>query len=275
MFRLGWGARPSIGRQKYSTGTKNPYDVLGLHRSAKKKEIKDAYIRLSKIYHPDKNVNVCSTSEYQDIRTAYDTLIALPDTQNQEGKENEPGTGRGPPGTGSGPRRTGNGPRGTGYGGYSGYYTDPLNDFNRNDEFWSRREKARTVDDWVKNVERNARIRKKMSNRNKSQNNDHRDSFSGYYEKRGRADGPEGPDYGPEGRFSGPQSHKDMFYGPLARKHDQKFIQMVDRAFELYRTRLMLGGRKNLSERLFDLHAYCYFLFLRWFLRIGTIQGLS
>ena len=66
------------------------------------------------------------------------------------------------------------------------------------------------------------------------------DSFSGYYEKRGRADGPEGPDYGPEGRFSGPQSHKDMFYGPLARKHDQKFIQMVDRAFELYRVSLNL-----------------------------------
>ena len=62
------------------------------------------------------------------------------------------------------------------------------------------------------------------------------DSFSGYYEKRGRADGTEGP----EGRFSGPQSHKDMFYGPLARKHDQKFIQMVDRAFELYRVSLNL-----------------------------------
>ena len=66
------------------------------------------------------------------------------------------------------------------------------------------------------------------------------DSFSGYYEKRGRADGTEGPDYGPEGRFSGPQAHKDMFYGPLARKHDQKFIQMVDRAFELYRVSLNL-----------------------------------
>ena len=53
----------------------------------------------------------------------------------KEGKEHEPGTGTGPPGTGSGPR-------GTGYGGYSGYYTDPLKNFNRNDEFWSRREKA-------------------------------------------------------------------------------------------------------------------------------------
>ena len=37
-----------------SSSLKNHYDTLGIERSASKQDIKEAYIRQSKIYHPDK-----------------------------------------------------------------------------------------------------------------------------------------------------------------------------------------------------------------------------
>jgi len=51
------------------------YDDLGVHPQASSKEIKDAFYRLSKEHHPDRNVdNPSALKKFQDISEAYDTL---------------------------------------------------------------------------------------------------------------------------------------------------------------------------------------------------------
>lgn len=64
--------------RKYSTireYNKNYYDVLGVTKDASQSEIKTAYYRLSKIYHPDKNYGCpSSTQEFKCITEAYEAL---------------------------------------------------------------------------------------------------------------------------------------------------------------------------------------------------------
>ncbi len=53
----------------------DPYDVLKVHRMDNKKTIKDAYRRLSKAYHPDKNPNDKEAEDrFKGIATAYEIL---------------------------------------------------------------------------------------------------------------------------------------------------------------------------------------------------------
>lgn len=54
---------------------RNLYARLGLSRSATQKEIKKAYYKLSKQYHPDRN-DGCSDSaqKFRDITEAYEVL---------------------------------------------------------------------------------------------------------------------------------------------------------------------------------------------------------
>ena len=49
----------------------NPYEVLGLKKTATVKEIKDAYRKLSKKHHPDKGGN---SKKFIEIQNAYDIL---------------------------------------------------------------------------------------------------------------------------------------------------------------------------------------------------------
>lgn len=53
---------------------KNPYDTLGITRKANQKEIKDAYYRLSKQYHPDVNQSKEAAIRFQDITNAYEKI---------------------------------------------------------------------------------------------------------------------------------------------------------------------------------------------------------
>lgn len=56
--------------------TKNHYELLELAPNASHKEIKDAYFRLSKMYHPDVNpANPGAYTHFQKISEAYETLI--------------------------------------------------------------------------------------------------------------------------------------------------------------------------------------------------------
>ena len=50
------------------------YETLGLQKNASKDEIKTAYHKLAKIYHPDKNTGNDSKEKFQKIQEAYETL---------------------------------------------------------------------------------------------------------------------------------------------------------------------------------------------------------
>lgn len=91
----------------------NPYEVLGIDASASDEEIKKAYRKLSRIYHPDANVNnpnkAQAEEKFKQVQQAYDQIM----------REKQQGNGYGE----YGGYRYGNAGSGTyGYGGntYSG-----------------------------------------------------------------------------------------------------------------------------------------------------------
>lgn len=58
---------------------KDPYDVLGLQRGASKEEVKHAYRKLAKKYHPDMNVDNpladLAEEKFKEIQQAYDDIM--------------------------------------------------------------------------------------------------------------------------------------------------------------------------------------------------------
>ena len=67
----------------------DPYKVLGISRDATDDEVKKAYRKLSRIYHPDANVNnpnkAQAEEKFKEIQQAYDQIM----------KEREQGTSNG------------------------------------------------------------------------------------------------------------------------------------------------------------------------------------
>ena len=59
----------------------DPYQVLGVSRDASKEEIKKAYRKLSKKYHPDANINNPNKDQYEEkfkeIQQAYQTIMKM------------------------------------------------------------------------------------------------------------------------------------------------------------------------------------------------------
>ncbi|XP_063364854.1 dnaJ-like protein 60 isoform X2 [Cydia amplana] len=58
----------------YSLGKNCPYDVLRLRRNCTDKEIKEAFIKMSKEYHPDKNKDARAQERFVSIVEAYNVL---------------------------------------------------------------------------------------------------------------------------------------------------------------------------------------------------------
>lgn len=57
------------------TSTKDPYDILGVGRSAGADEIKTAYRRLAKQYHPDRNPgDKTAEQRFKEVQAAYEVL---------------------------------------------------------------------------------------------------------------------------------------------------------------------------------------------------------
>src|SRR6266704_1208633 len=58
-----------------ATRAKNLYDVLGVAKTASADEIKKAYRKLARQYHPDKNPGDKEAEErFKEVQTAYDVL---------------------------------------------------------------------------------------------------------------------------------------------------------------------------------------------------------
>ncbi len=53
---------------------KNPYDVLGISKDASADEIKRAYRKLSKKYHPDLNHEAGAEEKFKEVNDAYEIL---------------------------------------------------------------------------------------------------------------------------------------------------------------------------------------------------------
>ncbi|KAJ8720325.1 hypothetical protein PYW07_012368 [Mythimna separata] len=58
----------------YSLARKNHYEVLNLRRNCSDKEIKEAFIQMSKEYHPDKNKDARAQDSFVRIVEAYEVL---------------------------------------------------------------------------------------------------------------------------------------------------------------------------------------------------------
>lgn len=101
--------------------TKNPYDVLGINKSASSSEIKKAYYALAKKYHPDTNKDAHAKDRFADAQSAYELLS---DAKKKESWDNygaaafDQGAGFDPSSAGA----AGGGPFGGagGFGGFSG-----------------------------------------------------------------------------------------------------------------------------------------------------------
>lgn len=62
---------------RYLSGVKNFYELLEITPKASRKDIKDAYFRLSKIYHPDKDPgNAVAFGKFLKLSEAYETLVS-------------------------------------------------------------------------------------------------------------------------------------------------------------------------------------------------------
>lgn len=93
---------------------KNPYDILGVPQNAPEDEIKKAYRKLSRTYHPDANINNPNKAEaeekFKEIQQAYQQIMQ----EREYGASGQSAYGGGQGGYGS-QGRYGN------YGGFGGY----------------------------------------------------------------------------------------------------------------------------------------------------------
>jgi len=72
---------------------KNYYEILGVDENATQDDIKKAYRKLSKQYHPD--VNPDGEEKFKDIAEAYDIIGDPEKRQDYENKKNNPFAGMG------------------------------------------------------------------------------------------------------------------------------------------------------------------------------------
>lgn len=54
---------------------RDPYDVLGISRDATEEEVKKAYRRMAKKYHPDVNKAADAAERFKEVQNAYDAIM--------------------------------------------------------------------------------------------------------------------------------------------------------------------------------------------------------
>jgi hypothetical protein len=222
--------------------TRDPYDVLGLHRRATKKEIKSAYIRLSKLYHPDRNQQNPSAAakEFHELREAYEELISRP--QQSEGTTEH--TAREAPPS----------------------WQEGGAEYTRNDYEFSqgrRRVRTRSFDDWIKEVERNARLRKKQaqSSKNGSNSEESTEGRQNYH----YSSSPIFPD---KYKFWKPSPIMERDYA----RCETRILAELDKAYKhfMIKDRLESEIGRTLAQRGFSKLTLLYILLLKVMFRIGA-----
>jgi len=68
------GSRTSLYMSTRQQTGRDFYRILGVSRNASTKEIKSAYRKLAKQYHPDANPNKDTTQQFQEVNRAYEVL---------------------------------------------------------------------------------------------------------------------------------------------------------------------------------------------------------
>ena len=66
----------------------NPYSILGIAPNASDVEIKNAYRKKAKEFHPDLNKNADAKEKFQQVQQAYDTLTQKPQQHNTNFHDN-------------------------------------------------------------------------------------------------------------------------------------------------------------------------------------------
>ena len=69
---------------RFNTGEKNYYTILKVTPNATQDEIKQAYYRLSKLYHPDTNQSEKAHDYFTAISEAYNVLGSIPDRRKYD-----------------------------------------------------------------------------------------------------------------------------------------------------------------------------------------------
>ena len=113
---------------------KNPYDVLGVPQNASEDEIKKAYRKLSRTYHPDANINNPNKAEaeekFKEIQQAYQQIMQ----EREHGTSGQSSYGAGTGGYGS---QGGYGNYG-GFGGFGGFGAEALHVLSEIDRHTAR-----------------------------------------------------------------------------------------------------------------------------------------
>lgn len=125
--------------------TGQAYRTLGLPETASKRDIKAAYIRLSKMHHPDRNPGCTKAPErYLAVREAYDSLSSIPESEQ--------------------------GPRGSRDN--TGWWQTGSTQDTGGEQTIRNNQNNRTIDEWLKELERSSRLRK-LGERMKQQPRQH------------------------------------------------------------------------------------------------------
>ena len=113
--------------------TRDPYTVLGLSPTASNDEVKAAYRKLAKKYHPDLNPDSTEAEKkMQELNEAYDIIISgryQPGTYGASGANRASGAGYGSYGAGYGGYGAGSGAYGQSAYGNRRSYADPFEGF--------------------------------------------------------------------------------------------------------------------------------------------------
>lgn len=68
---------------------KKHFIILGIDKNFSKEEVKNSFLKLTKIYHPDINKNDYAEKNFQEIKNSYEILIKYFDTQEEKNKRFE------------------------------------------------------------------------------------------------------------------------------------------------------------------------------------------